>query len=254
MTKLKQALQSGAATLGSWITLAHPAIPEILADAGFEWLVVDLEHTTIGLREVGELIRVIDLLGLEALVRLTSNDPNQAKRLLDAGATGIVVPMVESADDARKAVASVHYPPRGRRGVGLGRAQRYGARFEEYAATFSDRAVVIAQIEHHEAIANLDDILAVPGVDATMIGPYDLSASMGTPGRFDDGDVSRALERYESSCRAASKPMGFHVVEPDAAAIKSRLERGYTFVAISTDFLLLGRAARRLLSEVKRGS
>src|SRR5207247_1895822 len=109
----------------------HPAIPEILATAGFEWLVVDLEHSVIGVREAADLIRVIDSLGLTPLVRLTSNDPNQAKRLLDAGARGVIVPMVSSAAEARRAVEAVKYPPEGRRGVGLARAQGYGTTFQQ---------------------------------------------------------------------------------------------------------------------------
>jgi 2-keto-3-deoxy-L-rhamnonate aldolase RhmA len=247
-------LKNGVATLGSWITLGHPAIVEILAAAGFDWLVVDLEHTTIGLREAGELIRVIDLLGIVPLVRLTSNDPNQAKRMLDAGAGGVIVPMVMSSSAARDAVAAVKYPPAGTRGVGLSRAQRFGQRFDEYVATFNDESVVIAQIEHHQAIADLDGILTVPGLDATMIGPYDLSASMGKPGQFGDAGVREALARYESVSRAARKPMGFHVVEPNASAVKEKIALGYTFIAVSVDFLMLGRASRDLVSSIKSGA
>jgi len=251
MTKLKARLRNGDVTFGSWMTLAHPAIAEILATAGFEWIVIDLEHSVISIDQAGELIRVIDLLGMAPLVRLTSNDASQAKRVLDAGARGVLVPMVMSADEARAAVASVKYPPSGRRGVGVSRAHGYGTRFSEYASTFNDESIVIAQIEHYQAIADLDAILAVPGLDGTIIGPYDLSASMGRPGRYDDPEVMRALERYESISKNAGKPMGYHVVEPNAVALKEKLARGYTFLAVSVDFMFLGEACRNLMTAVR---
>src|SRR5665647_453617 len=121
--QLKQALRQGELCLGSWITLAHPAIAEIMARAGFTWLAVDLEHSVITIREAEELIRVIKLSGVVPLVRLSANDPVQIKRVMDAGAHGVIVPMVNSTTQAEQAVASVYYPPQGRRGVGLARAQ-----------------------------------------------------------------------------------------------------------------------------------
>src|SRR5436190_21310116 len=128
---VKQRLGDGHVTFGSWITLGHPAIAEILATAGFEWLVVDLEHSVIAVDQAADLIRTIDLLGLTPFVRLTSNDASQAKRMLDAGARGIIVPMIMNAAEAAAAVAAVKYPPSGRRSVGLSRAQGYGTRFAE---------------------------------------------------------------------------------------------------------------------------
>lgn len=251
MDTLKTRLRHGGVTFGSWITLGHPGIAEILATAGFEWLVVDLEHSVIGIPQAAELIRTIDLLGLTPLVRLTSNDPSQAKRMLDAGARGIIVPMVMNAADAAAAVAAVKYPPAGRRSVGLSRAQGYGTRFDEYAASFNDGSIVVAQIEHERAIADLEEILAVDGIDATIIGPYDLSASMGKPGRYDDPDVRRALDRYETVSKQTGKPLGFHVVEPDPVVLKDKVARGYTFIAVSVDFMFLGSACRSVMKAVK---
>lgn len=250
MDRLKGRLAHGMVTFGSWITLGHPAIAEILATAGFEWLVVDLEHSVIGIEQAAELIRVIGLLGLAPLVRLTSNDPDQAKRVLDVGARGILVPMVVSAADARRAVDAVKYPPAGKRGVGLSRAHGYGTRFHEYASTWNDESVVILQIEHIEAIERLDDMLAVPGVDGTIIGPYDLSASMGKAGQFDDPEVVAALERYEERSRRAGKPMGYHVVQPDPALVRDKASRGYTLLAVGVDFLFLGDACRSAMARL----
>ena len=139
---LKARLASGQLSLGGWITLAHPAIAEIMARAGFDFVVIDLEHSTITLREAGELIRVIDLCGVSPLVRVTSNDANQIKRVMDAGAEGVIIPMVNSVNDAERAVRAVHYPVRGSRGVGLGRAHHYGNRFREYCEWLKTSSVV----------------------------------------------------------------------------------------------------------------
>ena len=194
--KLKQKLINKQLTIGSWITLGNTGIAEILANARFDWLVIDLEHTTISLEQAGELIRTIELAGVPSLVRLTSNDENQIKRVMDAGAQGIVVPMVNNANDARKAVLSTRYPPLGVRGVGLARAQQYGASFNEHFAWQADMnsgPVVVIQIESIDAVENLKDILAVHGVDAFIIGPYDLSCSMGIPGEFNHPEFKKIM-------------------------------------------------------------
>lgn len=249
---LKERLQRREACLGSWITLGHPAIAEIMADAGFDWLAIDLEHSVIGLPEAQTLIRVIDSVGVTPLVRLTANDPNQAKRLLDAGARGVIVPMVNSAAQAQAAVQAVRYPPAGARGVGLARAQGYGARFAEYLAETEPGLVVVAQIEHVDAVRALRDILPVPGIDATIIGPYDLSGSVGKPGQFDDPEVLALLREYEAVSRSVGTPMGFHVIDPDPSGVERKLDAGYTFVGYSVDFLFLGDACRQGMAQLKR--
>jgi len=196
---LRNKINSRALTLGSWITLGHPAIAEIMARAGFDWLVVDLEHSVISIDVAGDLIRTIDLCGVAPLVRLTSNDPNQIKRVMDAGAHGIVVPMVNTPADAAKAVAATRYAPQGSRGVGLARAQGYGANFQEYLKWQSAGPVVIVQIEHKDAIDQLEKILTVAGVDGFIIGPYDLSCSMGIPGQFENPEFIAAMIVISSS-------------------------------------------------------
>ena len=119
-------------TLGSWLTLAHPAIAEIMSISDFDWLTIDLEHSTISIREAEDLIRIISLNNKIPLVRLTSNDENQIKRIMDAGANGIIVPMIKTKEEALKAVQFCKYPPQGKRGVGLARAQGYGEKFDQY--------------------------------------------------------------------------------------------------------------------------
>lgn len=248
---LKARLRAGQTTVGSWITLGHTAIAEILANAGYDWVVVDLEHSTISIDTAGDMIRVIDLCGSVPLVRVTSNDANQIKRVMDAGAHGIVVPMVNSAEEARRAVAAVHYAPRGNRGVGLGRAQGYGAAFKDYLAWQEEHPVVIVQIEHHLAVDRLEEILAVPGVDGLIVGPYDLSCSMGIPGKFEMPEFVAIMDKIlQTAIRVGSAP-GLHIVEPDTARLKECLNSGYRLIAYGVDIRMLDLGAREGLKQFK---
>lgn len=248
---LRQRVLSGAATIGSWITLGHVGIAEIMAGAGFDWLVVDLEHSVIPIDTAGDLIRVIDLCGSAPLVRLTSNNPDQIKRVMDAGAHGVVVPMVNSAHDAARAVAAVRYAPEGNRGVGLARAQGYGVRFKEYFAWQKENAIVIVQIEHKDALDHLDEILTVSGVDGFIIGPYDLSCSMGIPGKFDDPGFIAAMERVRGTARRLGVSAGLHIVEPDCEVLTQSIQEGYRIIAYSVDIRLLDVGVRQGLQQFR---
>jgi 2-keto-3-deoxy-L-rhamnonate aldolase RhmA len=251
MPTLKAKMESRTLTLGSWMSLPHPGIAEILARAGYDWIVIDMEHSTISIREAGELIRVIDLCGAAPLVRLTSNNPDQIKRVMDAGAHGIVVPMVGSAAEAVRAVAATRYAPAGIRGVGLARAQRYGPGFRDYLAWQREGPVVVAQIEHIDAVDAVEDILAVPGIDGFIIGPYDLSCSMGTPGDFERPDFKAATDRILQAGRRANRCAGVHLVEPDPARLRELIADGYDFIAYSVDFRMLDVMARQGLAAAR---
>ena len=251
---LKQKIINRDITIGSWITIGNNTIAEILANAGFDWLVVDLEHTTISLEQAGEIIRTIELSGVPSLVRLTSNNENQIKRVMDAGAQGIVVPMVKNTKDAVSAVAATRYPPLGNRGVGLARAQQYGASFKEYLAWQADinsGPVVIVQIEHIDAVDNLKEILSVSGVDAFIIGPYDLSCSMGIPGEFENPEFIKTMERIVKISSELNAVSGLHVVEPDKEKLSKAIEAGHKFIAYSVDIRMLDVAARNGLDEYR---
>jgi 2-keto-3-deoxy-L-rhamnonate aldolase RhmA len=241
---LKEKMRKNELSIGSWITLAHPAIAEIMAKAGFDWLAVDLEHSVITIREAEELIRVIGLCGPAALVRLSCNDPVQIKRVMDAGAHGVIVPMVNSVAEAERAVTAVRYPPQGNRGVGLARAQGYGNAFEEYKNWLNREAVVIVQIEHVEAVENLAAILSVDGVDGFIVGPYDLSGSLGVPGNFEHPRMQKAMAKIISIGATSGKAPGIHIVEPDLTQLQQRREEGYRFLAYSVDIRMLDVTCR----------
>lgn len=249
---LKRKLLENRLTVGSWITLGHPSVVEVMARAGFDWLTVDLEHSAIDLNMAQLLVATIQAQGLVPLVRVTENDHKLIQRVMDTGAAGVIVPMVNSKEDAIRAVAAVKYPPSGQRGVGLARAQQYGLAFEEYAHKVNQESVVIAQIEHIEAVTNIEDILAVDGIDAVLIGPYDLSSSLGQPGCFDHPSVLDAIHRVEEVCRAKQRPLGYHVIQPRRKLLEEKIRRGYTFLAFSLDTLFLGTACIESMQELNR--
>jgi 2-dehydro-3-deoxyglucarate aldolase len=249
---LKEKINNRALTIGSWITIGHTVVAEIMANAGYDWLTIDMEHSAITIENAQDLIRVIELSNVVPLVRVGENDPNQIKRVMDAGAHGIIVPMVNSIDDAEKAVASVQYPPKGFRGVGLARAQKYGVDFEAYRKWNEQESIVIVQVEHINAVENLESILSVPGVDGFIIGPYDLSGSLGVPGQFDHPEVLKALNKVKDVSENMNALSGFHVISPELEAFQEKIVEGYKFIAHSLDVLFLGSGCRDSLNNIRR--
>jgi 2-keto-3-deoxy-L-rhamnonate aldolase RhmA len=237
---MNDAGKSKQVTVGSWLSLGSPYVAEIMVRAGFEWLVIDMEHSAAnGLFQVQSLIQVIDLAGCKPFVRIPAHDPTVIKQVMDAGAHGVIVPMVNTRAEAEAVVESVRYPPTGKRGVGLWRAQGYGRTFEAYRQWLEESSVVVVQIEHHQAVKNLEQILRVDGVDGFIIGPYDLSASLGVPGDFDHPMVAEALKEVETVARETEKWAGYHIVYPDQDQFKDKIRRGYNFIAYGVDFTYL---------------
>ena len=243
---LKAKIARGEVTLGAWLTLAHVSVAEILSSSGLEWVVIDMEHTAIDLGEVLRLMPAIERAGIPALVRVPRNEPHLLKSVMDQGAAGVIVPDVRSRDEAERAVAAVKYPPEGSRGVGIARAHGYGPAFDDVFGRSNAESVVVLQLEHIDAVRALDDILGVRGIDATFIGPYDLSASLGLAGRLDHPDVLAAGRRILEASRSRGVAPGIHLVQP--AGIEERLARsvadGYRFIALGSDALVLGDAYR----------
>jgi 2-dehydro-3-deoxyglucarate aldolase len=242
---IKFKLQQKKITIGSWITIGDTAIAEILANAGFDWLVIDLEHSCMDLQIASNLIQVIELSGVCSLVRITSNDSNQIKRVMDAGASGIIVPSVNSKLEAVRAVEATRYAPEGNRGVGLGRAQGYGAKFKEYLEWQIKNPIVVVMIENKQALPHLEEILTTSGVDAFLIGPYDLSCSLGIPGKFDDPIFIEALNFILATGKKVGCPTGIHVVEPDLTELDKAIKSGFNFIAYGVDIRMLDIAARQ---------
>jgi len=247
---LKQNLRNNKLTIGSWITLGHPSVAEIMANEGFDWLLVDMEHSALTLHQAQQLIQIIELCGVSPLVRVGENNANLIKRAMDMGAQGVIVPMVNTKDQAINAVKSVKYPPFGARGVGLARAQGYGLEFDRYNKWINNQSVVIVQIEHIQSITNLEDILSVEGVDASIIGPYDLSASLGYPGEFHRKEVKNAIKKYMQVCKKVGKPAGIHVITPETTKLKACIKKGFKFIGFSLDTMFLGLSIRKSLKSI----
>lgn len=244
INKVKEKLKNNQLTIGSWVTLSHISIPEIMATAGFDWLAIDMEHSVIEFSDAQVLISLIEARNMVPLVRVGENNGYLIKRVMDAGAYGVIVPMVNKKDDAVKAVRAVKYPPYGNRGVGLARAQKYGVGFEEYKSKLNEDSIVIVQIEHIDAVRNLEEIISVEGVDGCIIGPYDLSGSLGIAGQFGHPDMLNAVSRIEETCKNKKFPLGFHVIQPDHKLVEDKIAKGYRFIAFSIDFMFLGNKCR----------
>lgn len=252
--KIKEKLKDKKPSIGTWMSMAHPSIAEILAMAGFDWVVIETEHTAIDVSEVLRLIIAIEQRGSIPLVRLASVDPVQAKAVLDSGAAGVIVPMVNTKEEAELAVAMCKYPPMGKRGVGLARAQGYGVDFDNYVKNANENTLVIVQIEHIDAVNNIDEILSVPGIDGTFIGPYDLSMSLGIPGQLSHPKVVEAKEKVLKAVLQKGLAAGIHMVQPSTALsdCEAAIKEGYTFVAVGTDILFLGDNARKLQADLQK--
>ena len=232
-------------SIGTWLSLPNESVAEIFAKAGYEWVVIDLDHSAININQAEQLIRVIDLAGSKPFVRLSGHSASQIKRVLDAGAKGILAPMVESQAQIEGIVAACHYPPRGNRGMGLARAQGYGEANakSEYITTTSKHIEIYAQIESVAGIANLDSIFSQE-IDGYFIGPYDLSASLGNPGIFDSDDFIEAEEQILKASQRHQVKAGYHLVEPNAKQIPILLNKGYDMIAFSVDIRMLDLSAR----------
>ena len=239
------------ASIGSWITIGHSSIVEVMADTGFDWLCIDMEHTVIDFAKMQELIIAIQSKGLKAYVRIGENNSRIIKRVLDAGPDGIIIPNVKSALEARQAVNFFKYPPLGERGVGLARAQGYGFDFDNYRDYKTKELKLIVQIEHINAIKELDLILQTDGIDGTFIGPYDLSGSLDKTGKLNDPKVLSAIDSYLQKAKNYNKLIGFHVVPIDHNLVVDKIKEGYNFIAFGFDAYFMGSSIRNQLKNIK---
>ena len=252
INRLKQALAAGRPQYGLWLGLPDTTCAEICAVAGFDWLVIDAEHGPFDLPAVLGHLRTIAAYDVPAIVRPVSDDRNLLKQLLDTGVQSLVVPMIESPEQAAQLVRSVRYPPAGVRGLGtaLARAARWN-RIPEYLHKANDQICLIVQVETIRAVQALPGILEVDGVDGVFIGPSDLSASMGHIGNARHPDVVKVIREILQKTRAADKAAGILVLDP--AQAREYRDCGANMIGIGTDTLLLANSAQQLANSVKSG-
>ena len=235
--------------LGTWITQSDISFSENLSDFSFDWLCIDMEHSTISYEQMKNHIISINSKGKEAFVRVGKNDSLEIKRALDAGADGIIVPMINSYEEALLAVDSCFYPPIGKRGFGLTRANSFGDKFENYTKNTSLSVKLIVQIEHKNAIKDLEKILSHDMIDGSMIGPYDLSGSLNKPGKFNDKEVQHYLNEYLEIAKRFDKKIGYHLITDNPKELTTIFEKGYDFVALNFDIYYLRLAIKNLLKD-----
>ena len=252
MNKVRQALLEGKVTIGTWIQINHPVVSEILGNCNFDWIAADCEHTDIDVEGFTRIARGMYGRGPEPFVRVRENDTLAIRQVLDAGARGVIVPLVESAEEAKRAVTATKFPPAGIRGFSFCRSNNYGRDFDDYARQANQDIAVVVMIESKKAIDRIDDILDVEGVDGVFIGPYDLSGSYGIPGKTGNVAVQKGCQKVLQACRRAKKSAGLHIVMPDPANIKSAIEDGFTFIAVGADIVFLNQASRNALCEVSK--
>lgn len=252
MTSLKKRLRSGELALGTWITINHPDVVDALSELPFDWFVFDMEHAPIEISDVEVLMMPLRGTNIAPIIRVPWNDMIAIKRALDAGAEGILVPWVNTREEAEAAVSYASYPPRGVRGAGPRRAIRYGGRsFLDYYQSFEENErVLVVQIETAKALENLEEIISTPNIDAVYVGPLDLSVSLGMPLQYDHPKFEEALRKVIKVCEKYGVAPGVHGFSMDH--VKKLVSQGFRFVALMTDIGVMRRAFREILGELGR--
>jgi len=235
---------------GTLLSISAPQLAEIISYSGFDWVLIDMEHSAISLESVQNAIQVMGDKILK-IVRVPANDEIWIKRVLDTGCDGILVPMVNSADEALKVVRSSKYPLEGQRSVGLSRAHKYGPGFSDYVENANSDLIIMIQIEHKEGVKNIDEILKVKGIDSVFIGPYDLSASLGLTGQLSHPEVISAINLIKNKCRQAGLPYG--IFGMTAEGMIPEMKDGCTFLLCGVDAAILVNSYKDLLKILKTG-
>ncbi len=247
--RFRKELLSGKKLIGTLVSLPSASVTEILCDAGFDWLFIDGEHSPL---TIGDIQSMLQAAGdrCSCVVRIPANDEIFIKQILDVGASGIIAPHVNTAEIAEQVVRFAKYPPSGERSVGVARASAYGFQFADYVKNANDQLAVVVQIEHVEAARNIESILDVDGVDAAFIGPYDLSASMGKPGKISDPEVQGYIRKIREACEQRKKPIGIFAISVEDA--RPYIDQGYGLVAVGVDTMMLGQTAQDIVKKMRR--
>ena len=242
---IRTKLSSGQVTMGTWQQIGSPEIAECLGRSGYDWVSIDLEHGSISPHELPNIFRALELGNTLPLARITVPDPLQAKQVMEAGAGGVIIPDIRNRKQLEDIKAATRWKPAGSRGCGFNRANCYGKDFYEYSDGLSQAPLIIPMIEHVDAIQELEDILSVE-VDAVLIGPYDLSSSLGITGKFDSPMYKHTLNKFIKYCSSNNVPMGYHILgneyskEP-YSELQDRILEGYRFIAYLGDVMLINK-------------
>jgi 2-dehydro-3-deoxyglucarate aldolase len=236
---LKQKFANREKTFGGWVSFREPSIAEIFTKVGFDFLCIDMEHTTISIDDANRIITSVQSEGGICIPRQVSHNNDYMKPLLEAGADGIMMPMVNSKEEVNAILNNFKFPPHGRRSFGINRAHGYGADFEKYISTWNDCGLFTIQIESIQAVNNIEEIVKIPEIDAVMIGPYDISGSLDVPGQTNHPKVRDAAQKVISACRSAGISCLTQIASVSEDAIEDAFEQGFTSVIMGSDLFAL---------------
>lgn len=249
---LKNKLRNRQRIFAAWTSLGHPSITEIFCQAAFDFIGIDIEHSTISHEQCQRIIAAAQAGGSLCLARIASHNLEMVKRLLDSGADGIIVPMVETPQEVQAIIQAMRYAPKGKRSFGVARAQGYGFDFELYAKEWNRSSILMVQIESQLGVDNIEEILSFDEVDAVMIGPYDLSGSLGIPGQLEHQRVKDLCQRIIRACKKYKRSCGTQNIDPDLKSLRKNLSQGYTFVVLASDIFVLWRWTDRMGGLMKK--
>lgn len=235
---IRRKLKRGQPTIGGWMQIPHGSVAEIMGAAGFDWVAVDMEHGSIGVAQLPDLFRALELGCTLPLARLSEGTAQNCKEALDAGAAGVIVPNIQNAQQLVQVRDACRWPPAGKRGVGFCRANQYGRKFSSYAKE-AQAPLLVAMIENSRALPELETILQVEGLDAVLIGPYDLSASLRVTGRLKAPRMQLVCRSILEKSKKAKVPCGVHVIQPSRKELIEKIRQGYRFLPYSIDTVML---------------
>ena len=243
---LKTKLINRETVLAGWTSIGHPQVTEMLTMSGVDFVGIDIEHSTISQEQAQSIISACHFAGVCCLPRIATHNQEAIKRLLDSGADGIIVPTVDTPEQVEKLIEWMKYPPLGKRGYGIARAQGYGHDFEEYTSQWNDSSSLIIQIESISAVENIENLLQFEEVVGAMVGPYDISGSLGIPGQIDHQKVKDAGKQVVDACQKFGKSCGTQDIDPTSESVQAALDSGYTFVVLASDVFILWKWGEKM--------
>ena len=247
-SRFRTQLQSEQCSFGAWVTLSDSKVSEIYARAGFDWVLVDLEHSALTIHDAECHLRVLNLAGTISLSRPTFRSVDQIRRLLDAGTDGFILPKFHGLEDMKFLLDAAFFPI-GSRGMGLHSANSFGRYFDEYLALHKQGPIVIAQIEDMEGVDRIEEVADHPNLDGIFLGPYDLSLSLNCAGDFDHPKFKNAVSIVKAIAKKYKKPLGMHVILPETEAVKKVISEGYAFAACSLDTKIINDVCSSLICD-----
>ncbi len=253
--ELKKALKSRSKLFGAWVSYAEPSITETFAMAGFDFLAIDMEHSSITLPEAKNIISISQSFDISCFPRPVSHSNDYIKPLLEFGSDGILIQMVEDPEQVKNLINLIKYPPIGKRSFGVNRAQGYGMNFDSYIKNWNESSIFMVQIESIKGVENIDEILSFDQIDGVMVGPYDISGSLGVPGQLSHPDVIEASKKVIDACKRFGKSCGTQLNDPNYNSISDLFDLGYNFAILGSDLFVLWKwsdSMRNIMAEIRK--